>query len=217
MNDKVNESTEEHELLRKIGRLRKKRAELQSEINYISIQLESYEDAAVMVYGQAQFTAFMAALMGEALPSKAPAYGPQPQSKFQRRKRSISVNWAVMLTSLNEMPTFGYQEIVSVSDLKNLDITIAAARSQMKTYIDGGLVQRVGDGKFSVTDQGLRVAMEALSKVTADSTQLPSEQQSSAPQRFDNLFDDDDDVNPNEVQSTLSAAEAFGSAYNYKS
>ncbi|WP_428427301.1 hypothetical protein [Pararhizobium sp.] len=214
MIDKVNDSTAEHELLRKIGRLRQKRADLQSEINYISIQLESYEDAAKMVYGQAQFNAFMSALMGETVPSKTPSYGPQPQTKVQKRKRSISVNWAVMLMSLKEMPTFGYPEIVSVSDLKDLGITIAAARSQMKTYIDTKLVERVGDGKFSVTDHGHQVAMEALNKLAADTSKLDPEQQSDAVKRYGKLFDDllgeDDDVNPNEVETTEKASDVFG-------
>lgn len=149
----------EHELLKKIATLRKQREALLSQVSVLNIQLESYEDAAKLVYGKDQFSAFMGALVGNVAPSMPTVYGPEP-----KRKRSISVNWATVLMALGGLPSFNYDQIVSVSDIKDLGITIAAARSQMKTYIASGMVDRVADGIFKVTDKGRAAADESLRK-----------------------------------------------------
>ncbi|MGO7445143.1 hypothetical protein ACC668_10595 [Rhizobium ruizarguesonis] len=155
----------EHELLKKIATLRRQRDALMSQVGILNIQLASYEDAATLVYGKDQFAAFMGALVGNMVPSMPSIYGSGSGSPSEtKRKRSISVNWATVLIALKGMPQFGYEQIVSVSDLKDLGINIAAARSQMKTYIASGLVDRVADGVFSVSEKGVAAAEDALRK-----------------------------------------------------
>ncbi|MEF3134603.1 hypothetical protein OS035_24410 [Rhizobium sp. 268] len=155
----------EHELLKKIATLRKQRDALMAQVGVLNIQLASYEDAATLVYGKDQFSAFMGALVGNVVPSMPTMYGAGAAGSTEtKRKRSISVNWATVLLALKGMPQFGYEQIVSVSDLKDLGINIAAARSQMKTYIGNGLVDRVADGVFSVSEKGVAAAEDALRK-----------------------------------------------------
>ncbi|WP_427145202.1 hypothetical protein [Rhizobium pisi] len=157
--------TGEHELLKKIATLRKQRDALMAQVGVLNIQLASYEDAATLVYGRDQFIAFMGALVGNVVPSMPTMYGSSSASPSEsKRKRSISVNWATILIALKSMPQFGYDEIVSVSEVRDLGITIAAARSQMKTYIASGLIDRVSDGVFSVSEKGVAAAEDALRK-----------------------------------------------------
>lgn len=208
------ESTEEYELLRKIAALRKTRAELQAKLSHLTIQLDTYEDAARMVYGRDQYQTFISALMGETVPSMPTIYGAQETTGPKRRRMSTS--WATMLVSLKDLPSFGYEQIVAVSGLKELGITLAAARSQMKTYIDGTppYVERVGDGMFKVTKAGLDAATNSLGRAGVQAVALTAEEHAAAVSRyaqFDDLLGhaDDNDVNPDEVPSTISAKDAF--------
>ncbi|CDZ30745.1 Hypothetical protein NGAL_HAMBI490_56150 [Neorhizobium galegae bv. officinalis] len=162
------DSGDSHELLRKIAKLQQRRDEMLAEISVLSIQIESYTDAAKMVYGP-RFSPLMTALTSPhhypVLPGW-PGFGPPTNSAAtHKRKRSISINWATALAHLQNLESFGYAQIVEISDLKDLKITIAAARSQMKTYVEMGLVDRVNDGEFKVTEKGREASQEALRKV----------------------------------------------------
>lgn len=175
------------DLLEKIRVLRVERARASAEASRIherlkelSIQISAYEDAASMVFGESQYTALMAAIEGNiltrsaltsALPSSLSvgggliAFG-RDTFAASPRKKSLSESWAKLLALMAEHESFSYDDLVTMSEMMNYDVAKPTMRSQIKTYVDSGLVERLENerGRFRVTPLGRTTAEAALPK-----------------------------------------------------
>lgn len=165
------------DLLEKIRALRIEKArasaeasKIQERIRDLTIRISAYEDAASMVFGETQYTALMAALEGNIAARKAfsetvtgglIAFGRDVFGASIKRK-SLSESWAKLLLSMAEHEAFTYDDLVTMSEIMDYDVAKPTMRSQIKTYVDSGLVERLENerGKFKVTPLG-RVTAEA--------------------------------------------------------
>jgi DNA-binding transcriptional ArsR family regulator len=167
------------DLLEKIRVLRNERAHVGAEVSKLNermkelaIQISAYEDAALMVFGENQYTALMAAIEGNILARTALT------SKMARglmsfavdtfapstKKKSLSEAWAKLILSMAEHDSFSYDDMVTMSEILNFDVAKPTMRSQIKTYVDSGLVERIDNerGRFKVTPTGRATAEAAL-------------------------------------------------------
>lgn len=167
------------DLLEKIRVLRIERArataeavKIQERLKELSIQISAYEDAAAMVFGESQYAALMAAIEGNIVARNAAsstfsaglfAVGRDLLESSQKRK-SLSESWAKLLLSMAEHEAFSYDDLVTMSEIMDYDVAKPTMRSQIKTYVDGGLVERLENerGKFRVTPTGRATAESAL-------------------------------------------------------
>lgn len=79
-----------------------------------------------------------------------------------KRKRRLSVMWAQILAALNSQPSFDYKDLLEVAEKLGHEVAPNVARSQMKLYADSGLVERIDDGKFRVTADGIDASARTL-------------------------------------------------------
>lgn len=92
-----------------------------------------------------------------------------------KRKRRLSVMWAQILAALNSQPSFDYKDLLEVAEKLGHEVTPNVARSQMKLYADSGLVERIDDGKFRVTVEGVDASARTLLRVdeASDEAEAP--------------------------------------------
>lgn len=203
------------DLLEKIRVLRMEKARANVEASRInerlkelSIQISAYEDAASMVFGESQYTALMAAIEGNitarhsltsTLASSVTVAGglialgrevfaPSP------KKKSLSESWAKLLVSMAEHEAFTYDDLVTMSEIMDYDVAKPTMRSQIKTYVDSGLVERLENerGKFRVTPTGRATAESALNMRGQDpSARVKTVGKLSDTSDFADIFGDD--------------------------
>lgn len=169
------------DLLEKIRDLRIEKARVGAEMSRLnerlkelSIQIGAYEDAASMVFGESHYIALMAAIEGNILARNALTTDMlggllssvrdvfEPTSK----KKNLSESWARLLVSMAEHESFSYDDLVTMSEIMEFDVAKPTMRSQIKTYVDSGLVERIENerGRFRVTPLGRATAQSALPK-----------------------------------------------------
>jgi DNA-binding MarR family transcriptional regulator len=173
------------DLLEKIRALRNERAHVGAEVSKLNdrmkelaIQISAYEDAASMVFGESQYSALMAAIEGNILARTALnssltssvsvakglyAFG-RDTFAASPRKKSLSEAWAKLLLSMAEHESFSYDDLVTMAEIMDYDVAKPTMRSQIKTYVDNGLVERLENerGRFRLTPSGRETAEAAL-------------------------------------------------------
>jgi hypothetical protein len=172
------------DLLEKIKSLRIEKACLSAEIETIhdrlrelEIKLSAYVDAASMVFGETQYQALMKALGGEVHRYASKHYAGLIEvgkklgdEEAEENTKRLSENWARLLGSMSNHVEFGYSDLETLMTLMSFNISKAGLRSQMKAYVDSGLVDRVGErGKFVVTELGKKIVEAKLAKPDQDS------------------------------------------------
>ncbi|EJC69542.1 hypothetical protein Rleg5DRAFT_5335 [Rhizobium leguminosarum bv. viciae WSM1455] len=169
------------ELLEKIRGLRGERARVTTELGKLherlkelNIKISAYEDAATMVFGESQYSALMTAIEGNIQARNAVtstltggllALGKEIL-ETSLKKKNLSEAWAKLLVSMSEHESFSYDDLVTMSEIMDYGISKPTLRSQIKTYVDSGLVERIENerGKFRVTPMGRTTAEAALPK-----------------------------------------------------
>ena len=174
------------DLLEKIRVLRIERERISAEISVLSerlkelgIKIGAYEDAAAMVFGESQYVALMAAIEGN-IQARRPVLGGliAVGKDFIEgaKKKNLSEGWAKLLVSMSEHASFGYDDLEAMSDIMDHGISKAGLRSQIKSYVDSNLVERIeGErGRFRVTEMGRITAEAALPKAAVRTPAKPA-------------------------------------------
>ncbi|MFF0948192.1 MarR family transcriptional regulator [Rhizobium leguminosarum] len=189
------------DLLEKIRVLRIERARVGAELSRLNermkelnIQIGAYEDAATMVFGESQYSALMAAIEGNIQTRRAATGGLMALGKELldgSKRKNLSGNWAKLLVSMSEHDSFGYDDLVAMSEIMDWGISKPTLRSQIKSYVDSDLVERIDNerGKFRVTPIGRTTAEAALHKAPARPA-LADALDEGVPLDLDDLLDD---------------------------
>jgi len=147
-----------------IAETRAKLDKLERQAEAVRVELAAYERARSVVSGE-----FPARLQ----PYTVPASG-------GGRQRALKREWLQMLKFIAEQP----QRIASIDEMdqyamdKGLGIKRNTLRSQLSIYssADSGLLQRVGPGRYGITDRGLGVVDPAASVSLRASSQVKRDQ-----------------------------------------
>lgn len=151
-----------------IAETRAKLDRLERQIEALRVELTAYERARGIVSGE--------------LPIR-------PQARTvtaggEGRQRALKREWVQMLTFIAERPrrTASIDEMDDYAMHEGLGIKRNTLRSQLSIYsgIDSGLLQRVGPGRYGITDRGLEIIGS------------PESPRSLVRAREDNLDTDDD-------------------------
>ena len=121
------------------------------------------------------------------------------------KKRGLSGLWGKMLATLNTMPSFTYSDIQEAAKAIGTEVSPNVARSQMKLYADSGLVERIADGRFRITAEGMAAARSAITRTilapaeaeaeySPDDGELQQQSASSKPQPATHGEDGKEDV-----------------------
>lgn len=167
------------ELVQQITLLSKKRQaaaarikSLQKEIETIDLQIKTYEHAGGLVFGERRFQSILSAAQG----------GPDffmihmangnveavrvEMKESSGKSRSISEMWARLLSSVSNQPDFGYDDLETMAGILGHDVGKPGLRSQVKLYVDDGLLERVANGKFRVLPKAVPAIEESLGKAS---------------------------------------------------
>jgi hypothetical protein len=171
------------ELLQQIRRLLRQEADaraeiaaLQQRLRDLAIERQAYEKAGRMVFGEAQFNALLLSVglktsafaAVAAAPVKAPMrYAGGTVSGLIKlgeeiSKRKLSDVWGKILAPLVKHDAFSYEEVQAIAEAVGHDLKTNTLRSQMKVFVDDGLVERIDNGKFKITEAGALAAHEAV-------------------------------------------------------
>ncbi|TBY57689.1 hypothetical protein E0H39_29735 [Rhizobium leguminosarum bv. viciae] len=160
-----------HLLKEQETRTRAEIAALQQRLRDISVERQAFEKAGRLVFGETQFNALLnsiglktaavaAALMRP--PTRFAGGGGLMKLGEEISKRKLSDIWGRILAPLVKHDAFSYDDVQAIADAVGHDLKTNTLRSQMKVFVDDGLVERIDNGKFKMTDAGARAADEAL-------------------------------------------------------
>jgi hypothetical protein len=130
-------------LSQKLARKRMELSKAENQVELLKAEIRAYEDALQLV--------------GGLHPPKLPGV----RKPRERRKRTISPGWAKILKDLGSQE-YGYDEILKAGAKVGHPIARNVARSQMKLYADAGYVDRISEGLFKTTDDGIKTMELAL-------------------------------------------------------
>ncbi|MBY5318210.1 hypothetical protein [Rhizobium leguminosarum] len=163
-----------HLLKEQETRTRAEIAALQQRLRDITVERQAFEKAGRLVFGEQQFSALLdsvelkttvAALGVAAAAVWTPrrfAGGALIKLGEEVSKRKLSGIWGRILAPLVKHDAFSYDEVQAIADAVGHDLKTNTLRSQMKVFVDAGLVERIDNGKFKVTETGALAAHEAL-------------------------------------------------------
>lgn len=171
---------------------------LQERLKELNIRISAYEDAGIIVFGESQYWALMAAIEGNIQARNAVAatlagglmsLGKEVLEASQKKK-NLSEAWAKLLVSMPEHDAFTYDDLVTMSEIMDYGISKPTLRSQIKTYVDSGLVERIENerGKFRVTPMGRATAEAALPKKVPSRPALIEALDDGPPLEWDDLL-----------------------------
>ncbi|UXT85144.1 hypothetical protein [Agrobacterium tumefaciens] len=177
--DEKTSQTPAGELVQQITLLSKKRQAaaarikaLQKEIETIDLQIKTYEHAGGLVFGERRFQSILSAAQGgtdffmmQVVDGNVEAVRVDVH-EGTGKSRSMSEIWAKLLSSVSQQGDFGYDDLETMAGILGHEVGKAGLRSQVKLYVDDGLLERVSNGKFRVLPKAGSVIEEALGKAT---------------------------------------------------
>ena len=177
--DEKTSQTPAGELVQQITLLSKKRQaaaarikSLQKEIETIDLQIKTYEHAGGLVFGERRFQSILSAAQGgtdffmmQVVDGNVEAVRVDVH-EGSGKSRSMSEIWAKLLSSVSQQEDFGYDDLETMAGILGHEVGKAGLRSQVKLYVDDGLLERVSNGKFRVLPKAGSVIEEALGKAT---------------------------------------------------
>jgi len=139
------------ELLReanaKVERAERKIVEAERERAEARIEIAAYERAARAIGLQSEFAL-----------SDDSAGTTRPVSRMRAtRVPATSSAWSEVFRLLTERHPdgFGYDEIASCADALNVPYKRPSLRTKMMNHVNEGSMERIGNGKFQITDKGV--------------------------------------------------------------
>jgi hypothetical protein len=177
--DEKTSQTPAGELVQQITLLSKKRQAaaarikaLQKEIETIDLQIKTYEHAGGLVFGERRFQSILSAAQGgtdffmmQVVDGNVEAVRVDVH-EGTGKSRSMSEIWAKLLSSVSQQGDFGYDDLETMAGILGHEVGKAGLRSQVKLYVDDGLLERVSNGTFRVLPKAGSVIEEALGKAT---------------------------------------------------
>jgi hypothetical protein len=148
---------------------------LQRDLQNISIEIDAYEKALVLINP-------MAATQ-QRLPLELPAQGTRPNPRLRavsRQPRSLSPRWKEILSlAAKEFPNgFNYSDLLFVFEMQGDKASPnSSVRSQMMAYVNSGIAERISNGQFRITQEGLKqlgiepIEMKEAPAVDAEASQ----------------------------------------------
>jgi len=153
-------------------------ADAERERNEARIEVAAFEKAARAVGLQGEFS----------LPIEKTAQSLEPKRVRATKVTSPQNAWVGVFQVLHKRHSdgFGYDEIASAADELGVSYKRASLRTKMMNYVNDNAMERVGSGKFRISDQGMAIFQidvspnengEAEASPDADGVAAPSESQ----------------------------------------
>ena len=125
---------------------------LQRDLQNISIEIDAYEKALLLINPLAATQ--------QRLPLELSGQESWPNSRSRtgaRQARSLSPQWkGILSTVAKEFPnSFGYSELLLVCEVLGDGLSRNGVRSQMMAYVNAGIAERISNGQFRITQEGL--------------------------------------------------------------
>lgn len=133
----------------RVERAERKIADAERERNDARIEVAAYERAAQAIGLQGEFP----------LPVDNAAQALEPKRVRAPKVASPQNAWARVFQLLHKRHTdgFGYDEIASAADELGIAYKRPSLRTKMMNYVNDNAMERVGSGKFRVSDQGMAI------------------------------------------------------------
>jgi hypothetical protein len=133
-------------------RIKRDVIKLQRDLQNITIELEAYEKALVLINPSAAAQQRLPLEFNEHDSSLG------VKQRFSvRQPRTLSSRWKEILkTVASEFPEgFEYSDLLLVLEMRGEQASPNSARSQMMAYVNAGIAERISNGQFRITQHGL--------------------------------------------------------------
>ncbi len=131
----------------KLERVERKIAEAEHDRDMLRAQVDAYATAAKAVD---------ASLPQDGLAMAKPTLAAQVVSMAEGKVKPAKEEWNHVFARLyhEHANGFGYEEIASVADRLGVPYKRASLRTKMMNYVNESVLERVGSGRFRITDNG---------------------------------------------------------------